>query len=47
MSPVKRLPRRVRPPRGRARAVVRASKVSFAAGAGAYVRGSAFVCAFY
>ena len=47
MSHVKRLPRRVRPRRGGARAVVRASKVASAVGAGAYVRGSAFVCAFY
>ena len=47
LSHVKRLPRRVRPRRGGARAVVRASKVAFAVGAGAYVRGSALRGAFY
>ena len=47
MSHVKRLPRRVRPRRGGARAVVRCDKVAFAVGAGAYVRGSALRGAFY
>ena len=47
LSYVKRLPHRVRPRRGRARAVVRASKVALQWAPVPTVRCSALRCAFY